>query len=125
MSAGADNAIKVWSVETGEQQRTIAGYTKQVTSIQWVGRSANIISCGGDGNVRYHQADNGSNFRNFPAGTDYAYSVAASADEKVIVAGGEDGIVRVWNAVTAAPIATFEPPKPVVTQQAAVAAPAK
>lgn len=125
VSAGADNAIKVWNVETGEQQRTIAGYTKQVTSIQWVGRSANIISSGGDGNVRYHQADNGSNFRNFPAGADYQYSVAASADEKVIVAGGEDGIVRVWNAVTAAPIATFEPAKPVVTQQAAVAAPAK
>ncbi|MDB5335704.1 MAG: domain, G-beta repeat [Planctomycetaceae bacterium] len=125
VSAGADNAIKVWSVDTGEQQRTIPGYTKQVTSIQWVGRSANIISCGGDGNVRYHQADNGSNFRNFPAGTDYAYSVAASFDEKVIVAGGEDGIVRVWNAVTAAPITTFEPAKPVVTQQAAVVAPAK
>ena len=121
VSAGADNAIKVWSVETGEQQRTIAGYTKQVTSLQWVGRSNNIISCGGDGNVRYHQTDNGGNFRNFPAVPDYVYSVAASADEKLIAAGGEDGILRVWNGVNAQPVATFEPAKPVVAAQAAVA----
>ena len=32
-SAGADNAIKVWNVETGEQHRTIQNYAKQVTSI--------------------------------------------------------------------------------------------
>ncbi len=121
VSAGADNAIKVWSVETGEQQRTIAGYTKQVTSLQWVGRSNNIISCGGDGTVRYHQTDNGANFRNFAAGSDYEYSVAASFDEKLVAAGGEDGILRIWNAVNAQPVATFEPPKPVATQQAAAA----
>ena len=119
-SAGADNAIKIWSVETGEQQRTIAGYSKQVTSLAFVGRGNNVISCGGDATVRFHQADNGGNFRNFGGATDYMYSVAASADEKLVAAGGEDGILRVWNGTNAQLVISFEPPAlPGATQQAA------
>lgn len=121
VSAGADNAIKVWSVDTGEQQRTIAGYSKQVTSLQWVGRANNILSCGGDGTVRFHQTDNGSNFRNFAGGADYMYTIAGSLDEKVVAAGGEDGILRVWNGTNAQVLINFEPVKPAApaTQAAA------
>jgi WD40 repeat protein len=121
VSAGADNVIKVWSVETGEQQRTIQGFSKQVTSLQWVGRANTILSCAGDGTVRFHQADNGNNFRNFAGGADYMYTVAGSLDEKVVAAGGEDGILRVWNGTNAQLIVNFEPVKPVApaTQAAA------
>ena len=111
-SAGADNAIKVWSVETGEQQRTIAGYAKQVTAIQYMGRGGNFVSCGGDKTVRFHTADNGSNLRNFAGSTDFMFTAAASERETVVVAAGQDGIVRVWNGADAKVLRTFEPPKP-------------
>ncbi|MFN0055936.1 MAG: c-type cytochrome domain-containing protein [Planctomycetales bacterium] len=117
-SAGADNAIKVWSVETGEQQRTIGGYTKQVTSIQYLGRGPNFVSCGGDKTVRFHQADNGNNFRNFAGATDFMFSAAGSDDEKVVVAAGQDGVLRIWNGTNAQVIKLFEPPKPPENQQA-------
>lgn len=110
VSAGADNAIKVWNVETGEQIRTITNYQKQVTSIRFVGLSGNCISCGGDKTVRFHTAANGSNFRNFSGGTDFMYSADATHDQAVVVAGGEDGVLRVWNGSNGQVLQSFSPP---------------
>ncbi|HXY32892.1 MAG TPA: c-type cytochrome domain-containing protein [Planctomycetaceae bacterium] len=111
-SAGADNQIKVWNLETGEQQRSIASHSKQVTSIQFIGTSFNIVSASGDKTVRLHQAVDGDNFRTLEGATDYLYSATATADESVIAAGGEDGVLRLWNGTTGKSLATFPPPKP-------------
>ena len=111
-SAGADNQIKVWNFETGEQQRSIASHTKQVTSIQFLGTSLNLVSASGDKTVRLHQAVDGDNYRTLEGATDYLYSAAATPDESVVAAGGEDGVLRVWNGTTGKSLATFPPPKP-------------
>ena len=111
-SAGADNAIKVWNVETGEQHRTIQNYTKQVTSIHYIGASDNLISCGGDKTVKMHRSNDGGNTRNFAGPTDFVYATACTRDEALVVAGGEDGIFRVWNGTNAQELFKFEPPKP-------------
>jgi hypothetical protein len=118
-TAGADNVIKVWNVETGEQIRTIQGFTKQVTSIHYMGVSGNTVSCSGDKTVRFHTAQNGSNFRNFGGSTDYMYAAAASRNQKLVVAGGEDGVIRVWNGDNAQVVRSFEPPAAPANAQAA------
>jgi WD40 repeat protein len=111
-SAGADNQIKVWNFETGEQQRSIASHTKQVTSIQFLGTSFNIVTASGDKTVRLHHAADGDNYRTLEGATDYLYSAAATADESVVAAGGEDGMLRLWNGTTGKSLATFPPSKP-------------
>ena len=83
-----------------------------MTSIQFLGTSENIVSCGGDQTVRYHRTSNRQNYRNFSGNTDYVYSVAATPDEKLVIAGGEDGIVRVWNGENGQSLYTFNPPAP-------------
>jgi len=108
-TAGADNAIKVWNVETGDQIRTINNYSKQVTAVDYIGVGDNIVSCGGDKNVKFHTASNGRNYRNFTGNTDYAHSVAASRDESIVVAGGEDGILRIWDGKKGSLLKAFEP----------------
>lgn len=110
-SAGADNAIKIWNVETGEQHRTIQNYTKQVTSIHFIGVTDNIISGSGDKTVKMHRANDGGNYRGFSGPTDFVYSVACTRDEAVVVAGGEDGVLRVWNGTNGQVLYSFEPPK--------------
>jgi len=110
-SAGADNLIKVWNAETGEQRRTIKGYGKQVTAIQYIGVGANIVSCSGDKHVRFHQTGNGKQLRNFAGGTDFMYAAAASRDESFVVAGGEDGVLRIWDGKNAQSLSTFGPPQ--------------
>ncbi|HET6426424.1 MAG TPA: c-type cytochrome domain-containing protein [Planctomycetaceae bacterium] len=111
-SAGADNAIKIWNVETGEQHRTIQNYSKQVTSIHFIGTSDNIISGSGDKSVKMHRANDGGNYRGFGGPTDFVYSVACTRDESVAIAGGEDGVLRVWNGTNGQVLYSFEPPKP-------------
>lgn len=111
-SAGADNAIKIWNVETGEQHRTIQNYSKQVTSIHFIGATDNIISGGGDKTVKMHRANDGGNYRNFGGMPDFVYAVASTRDEAIVIAGGEDGVLRVWNGTNAQELFKFEPPKP-------------
>ena len=67
-----------------------------------------------------HRTDNGQNFRNFGGGTDFMYSVDVTPDSNVVVAGGYDSVLRIWNGANAQVLQTIEPPKePEPTAQAA------
>ena len=111
-SAGADNAIKVWNMETGEQFRTISNYSKQVTGITYIGVGDNLLSGSGDKSVKMHRSNDGGNYRTLNGSTDFVYAVGANRDETLAVAGGEDGVFRVWNAQNGQELFKFEPPKP-------------
>lgn len=111
-SAGADNAIKVWNAETGEQSRTITTYQKQVTSLSFIGMEDDFISCSGDKRVFRHKAANGGTVREFKGSPDYVYCSATTGDGSLVVAGGEDGVLRVWNGADAKEVATFAPQGP-------------
>ena len=67
-----------------------------------------------------HLTTNGSNYRNLSGSTDYVYSVAGSRDESIVIAGGEDGILRVWDAKTGKLLNSFNPPPVPQNQQASV-----
>ncbi len=115
-SCGADAVIKVWNLETGEQLRTIQGFTKQFTSLHYVGNTPTIIASSGDGNIHHRNADNGGGVRTYASGTsDYQYSCDASYNGALIIGGGQDSVLRIWNGTTGQPVRTFEPPKPAAT----------
>jgi len=111
-SSGADNAIKVWNMETGEQFRTISNYAKQVPSITYIGVGDNLLSGSGDKTVKMHRSNDGGNYRSLGGPTDFVYAVDCNRDETIAIAGGEDGVLRVWNAQNAQELFKFEPPKP-------------
>ena len=56
-----------------------------------------FVASGGDARVRLINAANGNNQREFSGASEYMYAVAASADGKTIVAGGLDGVLRIWS----------------------------
>ena len=107
-TCGADNAIKVWNFLTGEQVKSIGGFGKEVTSIQYVGIGDYVLVGAGDNKVstKNTTGDGGSDFG---GATDFVYCARSSADGKVFVAGGHDSVVRVWKE-GGETIVNFEPP---------------
>ena len=110
-SAGADNAIKVWDFEKGEQVRTMTGHSKQVTRLLFVGATSKIVTCSGDQSIRMWNVDNGGTERQFTSGNDFLYAVGVSPDGAIVAAGGEEGIVRLYNGTNAQLIKQLLPPK--------------
>ncbi len=95
-SAGADNVVKIWDFDKGEQVRTINGHGKQVTRLLFVGKTDQFATCSGDQTVRFWNI-NGGNTRNFSGSSDFLYALSVSPDGALVAAGGQEGIVRVYN----------------------------
>ncbi len=109
-TAGADGMVKVWDVTTGDRKKNIEGYDKEVTAVSFVGASANLLTSSGDSKVRFVSVD-GKEVRQFPEVADFIESAAVSADGKLVVAGGQDSVLRVWNAADGGRLAAFAPGK--------------
>lgn len=109
-SAGADNNVKVWDYEKGEQARTINAHQKQVTRLVFVGKTPTFLTASGDTSAKLWNVDNGGTQRVFAGATDYLFAVAASPDGKVVVTGGEEGVVRIYNGDSAALVKAVYPP---------------
>jgi WD40 repeat protein len=125
-SCGADNVIKVWDFLTGDQRRTVAGFTKEVTSLGFVAATPKVIASSGDKMVKLINTDDGKAERTFPGSNDFMYSIATSADGRLAVAGGQDSMLFAWLVDGGLLVRQFEAPKPPESNPpAAQAAPAK
>ena len=108
VTAGADNVAKVWDTTTGERRKNIEGFGKEVTAAAFVGVSDEAVLSSGDGQVALFK-DKGDKIRSCAGATDYVNAVAATPDGNVIVAGGADGVLRVWNGKDGKLLAEFPP----------------
>jgi WD40 repeat protein len=108
-SSGADNVIKFWDVVTGERKKNVGGSDKEVTSISFIGYSDQALVTSGDGKVRLIKED-GTEVRTFAGATDFVNSAATTPDGRIVVAGGQDGVLRVWNGTNGELIASFVTP---------------
>jgi WD40 repeat protein len=95
-SCSADMSIKIWDAASGEQVRSITGAAKEIISITFIGDGDEIISANGEGAARVNRAGDGGSVRNYGS-SDFQYSVAASDDGKLVVTGGQDSTLRIWN----------------------------
>ena len=96
-TAGADNLVKVWDAASGEKKKNIEGYEKEVTAVRFAGASGTLLTSSGDNRVRLVALD-GKEVRAFPEVADFMQAAAVTADGQLILAGGQDGVLRVWNA---------------------------
>ncbi len=111
VSAGADNIVKVWDFEKGEKVRDIQGYKVQITRLMFLPKTSTFLAVSGDSSVKLWNADNGGTMKNYPSSGDYLYAVAASPDGSIVVAGGEEGVVRVYDGAKTQLIKAALPPE--------------
>lgn len=109
-SAGADNLIKIWDYEKGEKLRDVTAAQKQVTRLVFVPKTANFLAVAGDAGAKLYAADSGNSMKSFDGGKDFLYAGAVSDDGKIVVTGGEDGVIRLYNAADGKLIKAMLPP---------------
>lgn len=105
-TAGADSAVVVWDMISGERKKKIEGWSKEVTSIQFIGATNQILTSAGDNLVRIVD-DSGGQIRAMAKLPDFMQSAASSANASVIIGGGEDSLLRVWNGTNGQELAAF------------------
>ncbi len=110
-SSGADNVVKIWDFITGDQLRTVEGFTKEITSLGFVAATPRVFASSGDKTVRLINGDNGAIERSFAGSNDFMYSTALSADGKIGIAGGQDSVVLVWLIDNGLLLKSFAAPK--------------
>jgi len=110
-TSGADMVVKVWDYRKGERKKNIEGFSKEVTSIQFVGPTGQALVSAGDKKIRLLQED-GKEIRNFSGVEDFQHAAAITPDGKWVVAGGEAGLLRLWEGDNGKLVASFEAPPP-------------
>jgi WD40 repeat protein len=108
-SAGADKVVKLWNFVTGEQRKTLDGFNKEVTSIAFLDAANEALASSGDAQVKLIREDN-NNVRAFGGATEFVTSAAVTPDGKIVIAGGQDSILRVWDGTNGKELRTFAPP---------------
>lgn len=120
-SCGADKVVKLWSYPAGEQLKTVEGFQKEVTSVRFVGLGNELLTTSGDTKVRLLK-DDGSTARDFGGSKGFILAAAVTPDGQVVLGGGQDSILRIWNGPTAKTLFTLDPPATEVAVKGAPAA---
>jgi WD40 repeat protein len=107
VSAGRDNAIRVWDVSGGRERRRLEGHTKGVNGLALSPDGKTLASAGGDGVVRLWDMSSGKALDTLEGHKGRVLCVAFSPDGKVLASGDEDGTIRLWDAGTRQPLRQF------------------
>jgi WD40 repeat protein len=75
--------------------------------IVWPAKGANVFVACNDHAIRAYDGATGRMLRTYQGHADWVYGVASNAAGTKLASGGADGVVRLWNAAAAKPIATL------------------
>jgi WD40 repeat protein len=110
-TAGADNSVKVWDFASGEQRRTIEAFSKEVTAITFVGTTPRAMTSAGDHYLRLFNTDNGVQDKIYFGANDFLDALGVTPDGTLVAAGGQDGVLRVWNVDSTLMVRSLDPAK--------------
>ncbi|MCB0213620.1 MAG: WD40 repeat domain-containing protein, partial [Anaerolineae bacterium] len=100
VSSSADQTVRVWAAETGEEVHQLRGHRGTVNAVAYSLDGHHIVSGGNDGTVRLWDAATGEEVRQLSGHSDGVNAVAFSPDGQTIISGSTDRTVRLWDAAT-------------------------
>ena len=95
VTGGADNLVKIWDAFSGEKRKGPEALSKEVTALGYVAQSDELLAGAADANLRLIK-ENGDTVRAFEGAAGYLQAALATADARFVLAGGQDGVLRVW-----------------------------
>ncbi|MCA9267463.1 MAG: hypothetical protein KDA41_03285, partial [Planctomycetales bacterium] len=107
-SAGADQTVRIWNVETGQVAKQLSGHAAAVYGLAFQADSKQLVSASADGSARLCNVDSGAEVRQFvvpvaPADETespkpVAPCLAVATQGNLIATANSDGGVYLWNA---------------------------
>jgi len=105
-SAGADGVVIAWDMLMGERKKKIEGWTKEVTSLQFIGATSQLVTSAGDNRIRIIN-DDGGEVRAINKLPDFMQAAASTANSSIVIGGGEDSVLRVWDGTNGKELVIF------------------
>lgn len=102
-TGSADGKVVLWNTDTGEKYKTIAGKGEEITIVEFMSKaSEGLLTAEGGGLLK-------ANNQNLPGDFKYAFTASLSPDGSMILAGGQSGNLRLWDAKKYSLLKSFEP----------------
>ena len=97
VSAGADAVVKIWDAVTGERKRNIEGFKKEATGVGFLRNKSEVLASSGDASIAVYGLD-GKRRRVMEDARGFIFAESVSADGRYVAGGGQDGVLRIWDA---------------------------
>ncbi|MBD1846298.1 WD40 repeat domain-containing protein [Cyanobacteria bacterium FACHB-63] len=95
IGSGANQAIKVWNIETGKVIKTLSGHQDVVRWLMLTQNGNTLISGSGDRTIKIWNLQTNQVMQTLNQGSP-VWGLALSLDEKTLYSGGEDGALKLW-----------------------------
>jgi WD40 repeat protein len=93
ISGSHDKTVKVWNLETGEEQLTLTGHSSLVLAVAVTADGTRVISGSSDNTVKVWNLETGEEIATFIGDADF-HSCAVTLNGLTIVAGDRSGMVH-------------------------------
>ena len=95
VSGSSDGTVKVWDLNSGQEERTLSGHGDGVNALALTG-DGRVVSGSSDGTVKVWDLNSGQEQRTLSGHGDWVNALALTGDGRV-VSGSDDGTVKVWD----------------------------
>ena len=95
VSGSYDGTVKVWDLDSGQEQRTLSGHGEWVHALALTG-DGRVVCASDDGTVKVWNLNSGQEQRTLLGDGGVLLALALTGDGRVVT-GSSDGTVKVWN----------------------------
>ncbi len=104
VSGSHDGTVKVWDLNSGQEQRTLSGHGDGVRGLALTG-DGRVVSGSKDGTVKVWDLNSGQEQRTLSGHGGGVNALALTGDGRVI-SGSDDGTLKVWDLNSGSCLAT-------------------